>query len=111
MPIVAPGAERQFFEHARAAEPRLQALRMARSGAGRRCCAEEGTAGKSREFDATIEREYGGYSSAAERLTVAQDVVGSIPTSRPKTYDFSLLGFPPAAPRDEPKVRFSIELQ
>jgi hypothetical protein len=25
----------------------------------------------------------GGYSSAAERLTVAQDVVGSIPTSRP----------------------------
>ena len=27
---------------------------------------------------------YGGYSSAAERLTVAQDVVGSIPTSRPK---------------------------
>src|SRR5271156_5195079 len=26
----------------------------------------------------------GGYSSAAERLTVAQDVVGSIPTSRPK---------------------------
>lgn len=26
---------------------------------------------------------YGGYSSAAERLTVAQDVVGSIPTSRP----------------------------
>ena len=34
-------------------------------------------------FDATIERVYGGYSSAAERLTVAQDVVGSIPTSRP----------------------------
>ena len=29
---------------------------------------------------------YGGYSSAAERLTVAQDVVGSIPTSRPKPY-------------------------
>ena len=27
---------------------------------------------------------YGGYSSAAERLTVAQDVVGSIPTSRPR---------------------------
>ena len=27
--------------------------------------------------------DYGGYSSAAERLTVAQDVVGSIPTSRP----------------------------
>src|ERR1700733_8308966 len=35
-------------------------------------------------FDATIDSEYGGYSSAAERLTVAQDVVGSIPTSRPK---------------------------
>ena len=35
-------------------------------------------------FDATIIRVYGGYSSAAERLTVAQDVVGSIPTSRPK---------------------------
>jgi hypothetical protein len=34
-------------------------------------------------FDATIERMHGGYSSAAERLTVAQDVVGSIPTSRP----------------------------
>ena len=28
----------------------------------------------------------GGYSSAAERLTVAQDVVGSIPTSRPNNY-------------------------
>jgi hypothetical protein len=28
----------------------------------------------------------GGYSSAAERLTVAQDVVGSIPTSRPSRY-------------------------
>ena len=28
-------------------------------------------------------KENGGYSSAAERLTVAQDVVGSIPTSRP----------------------------
>ncbi len=28
---------------------------------------------------------YGGYSSAAERLTVAQDVVGSIPTSRPRS--------------------------
>jgi hypothetical protein len=26
---------------------------------------------------------YGGYSSAAERLTVAQDVEGSIPSSRP----------------------------
>jgi hypothetical protein len=35
-------------------------------------------------FDGTIDSEYGGYSSAAERLTVAQDVVGSIPTSRPK---------------------------
>jgi hypothetical protein len=34
-------------------------------------------------FDATIEREYGGYSSVAERLSVAQDVEGSIPSSRP----------------------------
>ena len=34
-------------------------------------------------FDATIDNVDGGYSSAAERLTVAQDVVGSIPTSRP----------------------------
>ena len=34
-------------------------------------------------FDATIKVTDGGYSSAAERLTVAQDVVGSIPTSRP----------------------------
>lgn len=31
---------------------------------------------------------HGGYSSAAERLTVAQDVVGSIPTSRPKVAHF-----------------------
>ena len=37
-------------------------------------------------FDATIEEVHGGYSSAAERLTVAQDVVGSIPTSRPKLH-------------------------
>jgi hypothetical protein len=33
--------------------------------------------------DARIDEVHGGYSSAAERLTVAQDVVGSIPTSRP----------------------------
>ena len=33
--------------------------------------------------NATICKEYGGYSSGAERLSVAQDVVGSIPTSRP----------------------------
>ena len=33
--------------------------------------------------DATINRVNGGCSSEAERLTVAQDVVGSIPTSRP----------------------------
>jgi hypothetical protein len=41
----------------------------------------------------TIESGYGGYSSAAERLTVAQDVVGSIPTSRP-TYNskYSIAG-------------------
>jgi hypothetical protein len=35
-------------------------------------------------FDATIGRADGGSSSVAERLTVAQDVVGSIPTRRPK---------------------------
>ena len=35
-------------------------------------------------FDASIERVDGGYSSVAERLTVAQDVEGSIPSSRPK---------------------------
>ena len=34
-------------------------------------------------IDATIYSIDGGYSSEAERLTVAQDVVGSIPTSRP----------------------------
>jgi hypothetical protein len=38
-------------------------------------------------FDATIKNADGGYSSAAERLTVAQDVVGSIPTSRPNLFD------------------------
>ena len=36
-------------------------------------------------------KQYGGYSSAAERLSVAQDVVGSIPTSRPKNELSSLL--------------------
>ena len=41
------------------------------------------TTGLKALFDATIERVYGGYSSAAERLTVAQDVAGSIPASRP----------------------------
>ena len=35
------------------------------------------------QFNATIIKECGGYSSGAERLSVAQDVVGSIPTSRP----------------------------
>ncbi len=51
-------------------------------------------------FDATIERVDGGYSSAAERLTVAQDVVGSIPTSRPKV--------PPKKPKqgDGPTLAF-----
>ena len=43
-------------------------------------------AGRQISFDATIDRVHGGYSSAAERLTVAQDVVGSIPTSRPNVY-------------------------
>jgi hypothetical protein len=34
-------------------------------------------------FDATIKKAHGGYSSVAERLSVAQDVEGSIPSSRP----------------------------
>ena len=41
--------------------------------------------GLTTSFDVTIECVDGGYSSAAERLTVAQDVVGSIPTSRPNS--------------------------
>lgn len=45
-------------------------------------------------FDATINEVYGGYSSAAERLTVAQDVVGSIPTSRPKIESITYEKFP-----------------
>lgn len=39
---------------------------------------------KPSSFDGTIDDVDGGYSSGAERLSVAQDVVGSIPTSRPK---------------------------
>lgn len=39
-----------------------------------------------KSFNVTIKGVDGGYSSAAERLTVAQDVVGSIPTSRPNDY-------------------------
>ena len=39
-----------------------------------------------KSMNVTIECVDGGYSSAAERLTVAQDVVGSIPTSRPNDY-------------------------
>ena len=38
---------------------------------------------------------YGGYSSEAERLTVAQDVVGSIPTSRPSKSIFSAMSAHP----------------
>ena len=37
----------------------------------------------SSRFNATIKVD-GGYSSVAERLSVAQDVEGSIPSSRPK---------------------------
>ena len=43
--------------------------------------------GADSDFNAII-LLYGGYSSGAERLSVAQDVVGSIPTSRPK-YKYS----------------------
>ena len=51
-------------------------------------CVSLAPLGRRREIciDATIDRVNGGYSSAAERLTVAQDVVGSIPTSRPKVF-------------------------
>jgi hypothetical protein len=42
-------------------------------------------AGESGERGCYNQSWYGGYSSAAERLTVAQDVVGSIPTSRPRS--------------------------
>jgi hypothetical protein len=48
-------------------------------------------------IDATIVKVYGGYSSAAERLTVAQDVVGSIPTSRPNP-SFALRVFDISSP-------------
>ncbi len=51
-------------------------------------------------FDATIEKVHGpmvsgqavcgGSSSVAERLTVAQDVVGSIPTRRPINNSFKI---------------------
>ena len=41
-------------------------------------------AGASGKSGSMLQSEgHGGYSSEAERLTVAQDVVGSIPTSRP----------------------------
>src|ERR1039458_5200826 len=41
--------------------------------------------GRMTRFDATIEKNHGGYSSVAERLSVAQDVEGSIPSSRPNS--------------------------
>ncbi len=37
-------------------------------------------------FDATIKEIHGGSSSVAERLTVAQDVEGSIPSRRPNFF-------------------------
>src|ERR1039458_5043468 len=43
----------------------------------------------STRIDATIKRIDGGSSSVAERLTVAQDVVGSIPTRRPNLHSRS----------------------
>jgi hypothetical protein len=42
-----------------------------------------GWLGRKTSFDATIRSIDGGSSSVAERLSVAQDVVGSIPTRRP----------------------------
>src|ERR1700759_4044298 len=50
---------------------------------------------RDKSFDVTIECVHGGYSSAAERLTVAQDVVGSIPTSRPSIRKRGIRGGPP----------------
>ena len=47
--------------------------------------------------DATMMRIDGGYSSAAERLTVAQDVVGSIPTSRPNLESITYLDLSPSS--------------
>src|SRR5579859_3781612 len=55
--------------------------------------------------DVTIKRLYGGYSSAAERLTVAQDVVGSIPTSRPIRKLFTLNKIERSAGRPGPCER------
>ena len=62
-------------------KPRVLPLTSAKA---RFCVAPRRLAGLRRiRNDATIDKVNGGYSSAAERLTVAQDVVGSIPTSRP----------------------------
>ena len=44
---------------------------------------DEGSGWAENRFFDTIRNVDGGYSSGAERLSVAQDVVGSIPTSRP----------------------------
>ena len=59
--------------------------RLAKWDGGGRASPRDGQGRRSR-FDATIERIDGGSSSVAERLTVAQDVVGSIPTRRPKIF-------------------------
>src|SRR5206468_3003943 len=56
--------------------------------------AEAATRGFGNGIDGTIKRLHGGYSSEAERLTVAQDVVGSIPTSRPNLLPRRLLPHP-----------------
>lgn len=58
-------------------------------------------------FDATIIRVYGGYSSAAERLTVAQDVEGSIPSSRPNK-PLPIRSFTNNAKRYRPACRSSL---
>jgi hypothetical protein len=46
-------------------------------------CSGLGSVALQTGFNATIVSVYGGYSSVAERLSVAQDVEGSIPSSRP----------------------------
>jgi hypothetical protein len=52
---------------------------------GRRIISDIGRMGQEVSAMLQSKGQHGGYSSEAERLTVAQDVVGSIPTSRPSS--------------------------
>ena len=99
----------EFAQRLVAKEPRATIPAASRCGAGRRrdgrgsriwfalrqfCSSLTGL--QTICFDATIDRVNGGYSSAAERLTVAQDVVGSIPTSRPTLESIAYRKTPPS---------------